>query len=79
VSRWRGEAHGVFSDPTILTLTNFGVNLTRLAPGAVSALRHAHSRQEEFVYVYRVYRSTQGFTPMKAERGSHLACASRSP
>jgi uncharacterized cupin superfamily protein len=32
-------------------LTNFGVNLTRLAPGAMSALRHAHSRQDELVYV----------------------------
>src|ERR1051325_8140779 len=32
-------------------LTNFGVNLTRLAPGAASALRHAHTRQDEFVYV----------------------------
>lgn len=32
-------------------LANFGVNLTRLAPGAVSALRHAHTRQDEFVYV----------------------------
>jgi uncharacterized cupin superfamily protein len=32
-------------------LTHFGVNLTRLAPGAVSALRHAHSRQDEFIYV----------------------------
>jgi uncharacterized cupin superfamily protein len=32
-------------------LTNFGVNLTRLAPGAMSALRHWHSRQDEFVYV----------------------------
>lgn len=32
-------------------LTNFGVNLTRLVPGAVSALRHAHTRQDEFVYV----------------------------
>ena len=32
-------------------LTNFGVNLTRLDPGAMSALRHAHSRQDEFVYV----------------------------
>src|SRR5215471_21106600 len=31
-------------------LTNFGVNLTRLAPGAVSALRHAHTKQDEFVY-----------------------------
>lgn len=27
-------------------LRNFGVNLTRLAPGAISALRHAHSRQD---------------------------------
>jgi len=32
-------------------LTNFGVNLVRLRPGAYSALRHAHSRQDEFVYV----------------------------
>ena len=32
-------------------LTNFGVNLTRIAPGGQSALRHAHSRQDEFVYV----------------------------
>ena len=32
-------------------LTNFGVNLTRLAPNAVSALRHAHTKQDEFVYV----------------------------
>jgi uncharacterized cupin superfamily protein len=32
-------------------LTNFGVNLTRLAPGGESALRHAHSRQDEFIYV----------------------------
>jgi uncharacterized cupin superfamily protein len=32
-------------------LTNFGVNLTRLAPGGSSALRHAHARQDEFVYI----------------------------
>jgi uncharacterized cupin superfamily protein len=32
-------------------LTNFGVNLTRLVPGGVSALRHAHSKQDEFVYI----------------------------
>src|SRR5687768_12169856 len=32
-------------------LTNFGVNLTRLAPGGQSALRHAHGRQDEFVYM----------------------------
>jgi uncharacterized cupin superfamily protein len=32
-------------------LTNFGVNLTRLAANAVSALRHAHTKQDEFVYI----------------------------
>ena len=32
-------------------LSNFGVNLTRLAPGAVSSLRHAHTKQDEFIYV----------------------------
>ena len=32
-------------------LTNFGVNLTRLKPGGMSALRHAHSRQDELVYI----------------------------
>lgn len=32
-------------------LTSFGVNLTRLAPGSRSALRHGHTRQDEFVFV----------------------------
>ena len=32
-------------------LKNFGVNLTRLEPNAVSSLRHAHERQDEFVFV----------------------------
>ena len=32
-------------------LTNFGVNLTELAPGAISALLHHHSRQDEFLYI----------------------------
>jgi len=35
----------------LFNLTNYGVNLTRLAPEGVSALRHAHSRQDEFVYI----------------------------
>ena len=34
-----------------LGLTHFGVNLTRLEPGAWSAQRHWHTRQDEFVYV----------------------------
>lgn len=32
-------------------LSGFGVNLTRLEPGAQSALLHAHSVQDEFLYV----------------------------
>ena len=32
-------------------LGNFGVNLTRIAPGGQSSHRHAHSRQDEFIYV----------------------------
>jgi uncharacterized cupin superfamily protein len=32
-------------------LVNFGVNLTRIIPGGQSSARHAHSQQDEFVYV----------------------------
>jgi uncharacterized cupin superfamily protein len=48
-SRMAGRVKRPLGD--LFGLTNFGVNLTRLAPGAVSALRHAHSLQDEFIYV----------------------------
>jgi uncharacterized cupin superfamily protein len=32
-------------------LTNFGVNLTHLNPGAISALAHNHSKQDEFILI----------------------------
>lgn len=32
-------------------LTKFGVNLTEMAPGAISALRHWHSEEDEFIYI----------------------------
>ena len=32
-------------------LTNYGVNLVELAPGAWSAQRHWHTREDEFIYV----------------------------
>jgi uncharacterized cupin superfamily protein len=35
----------------VFGLTIFGVNLTTLPPGAMSALRHAHTRQDEFIYI----------------------------
>jgi uncharacterized cupin superfamily protein len=50
-------------------LTNFGVNLTRIAPGAISALRHAHSRQDEFVYILSgqpVLRTDSGDTSLQS-------------
>ena len=48
-------------------LQNFGVNLTRLAPHSVSALLHAHSRQDEFVYILQgqpVLHTTEGRTQL---------------
>jgi uncharacterized cupin superfamily protein len=35
----------------VFRLSNFGVNLTTLAPGGSSSLRHAHTKQDEFVYI----------------------------
>lgn len=35
----------------VFGLTQFGVNLTCLPPGTMSALRHAHTREDEFVYI----------------------------
>jgi uncharacterized cupin superfamily protein len=34
-----------------LGLKNFGVNLTTIEPGAASALRHWHAKQDEFIYI----------------------------
>ena len=48
-------------------LRNFGVNLTRLPPGAASSLRHAHSLQDEFVYILQgtpVLVTDAGETPL---------------
>lgn len=49
VARLSGREKRPLGD--IFGLTNFGVNLVRLPHGAMSALRHAHQRQDEFVYV----------------------------
>lgn len=48
-SRMNGRLKRQIGD--VFGLANFGVNLTMLAPGAISALRHSHSLQDEFVYV----------------------------
>jgi uncharacterized cupin superfamily protein len=51
--RMKGREKRVLGD--LFGLRSFGVNLTRLAPGAQSSLRHAHSRQDEFVYILSGY------------------------
>ena len=48
-SRMVGREKRTLGD--LFGLSNFGVNFVRLLPGAGSALRHAHSRQDEFVYI----------------------------
>ena len=48
-------------------LRSFGVNLTRLPPGARSSLRHAHAVQDEFVYILEgeaVLLTDAGETPL---------------
>ncbi|MGH9805663.1 MAG: cupin domain-containing protein, partial [Terriglobia bacterium] len=50
-SRMSGRQKRPLGD--LFGLTNFGVNLTKLAPNASSALRHSHTRQDEFVYILR--------------------------
>jgi uncharacterized cupin superfamily protein len=50
-------------------LDQFGVNLTTLRPGAASALRHWHEKEDEFVYVLEgevVLIEDDGETMLKA-------------
>ncbi|MEY4562996.1 MAG: hypothetical protein RLZZ618_2273 [Pseudomonadota bacterium] len=61
-SRMAGREKRPLGD--LFGLSNFGVNLTRMAPHAVSALRHAHSRQDEFIYVL------QGFPTLLTDEGA---------
>lgn len=35
----------------VFGLTNFGVNMTELAPGGESALMHRHTKQDEFIFI----------------------------
>ena len=48
-SRMAGRVKQPLGD--LFGLTNFGVNLTCLAPKAVSSLRHSHTKQDEFIYI----------------------------
>ncbi|WP_144109366.1 cupin domain-containing protein [Paraburkholderia sp. BCC1886] len=48
-SRMAGREKKPLGD--LFGISQFGVNLTTLRPGAVSALHHQHSRQDEWVFV----------------------------
>ena len=64
-SRMAGRLKHTLGD--LFGLTNFGVNLTRLAPQGASALRHAHTRQDEFVYILQGHptlHTDEGRTPL---------------
>jgi len=52
-SRMNGRQKHPLGD--LFGITNFGVNLTKLGPNAVSALRHAHTKQDEFLYILQGY------------------------
>ena len=47
-------------------LTQFGVNLTELAPGAASSERHWHKSEDEFIYVL------EGEVTLLDDAGEHL-------
>ena len=48
-SRVAGRVRRPLGD--LFGLTHFGVNLTRLPPGGRSALRHTHTREDEFIFI----------------------------
>jgi uncharacterized cupin superfamily protein len=67
VAKIGGREKRVLGD--LFGLRSFGVNLTRLPPGAASALRHAHEKQDEFVYVLEgacTLVTDAGETPLRA-------------
>ena len=50
-------------------LTQFGVNISRIEPGASSALRHWHEQEDEFIYMLEgelVLIENDGETVLKA-------------
>ncbi len=64
-SRMAGRLKRPLGD--LFGLTNFGVNLTYLAPSAISSLRHAHTKQDEFIYILQgnpVLQTDEGRTQL---------------
>jgi len=70
--RWKlGDAAG---------LTQFGVNLTRLEPGAATSVRHWHENEDEFVFILMgdcVLIENDGETILKAGDAARLIVVRR--
>jgi uncharacterized cupin superfamily protein len=62
-----GRAKRALGD--VFGLTQFGVNLTELAPGAASSERHWHEREDEFIFV------VSGEVTLVDDEGEHLLTA----
>lgn len=65
-SRVKGREKRALGDA--FGLKNFGVNLTRLAPKTLSSIRHAHAKQDEFVYILEgrpTLVTDEGRTPLQ--------------
>lgn len=65
-SRVKGREKRALGDA--FGLKNFGVNLTRLAPKTLSSIRHAHAKQDEFVYILEgrpTLVTNEGRTPLQ--------------
>lgn len=60
-SRVAGRVKQPLAD--LFGLANFGVNLTRILPGAISSFRHHHAKQDEFVYIL------QGHPTLRTDEG----------
>lgn len=62
-----GRAKRALGD--VFGLSQFGVNLTVLAPGAASSERHWHEREDEFIYVL------DGQVTLIDDAGEHMLTA----
>lgn len=60
-SRVSGRSKRPLGD--LFGIRNFGVNLTRLKPGSITALHHRHSKQDEFVFII------EGYPTLYTDRG----------
>jgi uncharacterized cupin superfamily protein len=75
VSRVGGRIKRALGEP--FGLTNFGINLTTLKPGAMSALRHAHTKQDEFVFIlegHPTLNTDEGETELRPGMCAGFSC-----